>query len=413
MTSLFKGDSATITLVEEDNGWGKPPSTYAGAKEFRTNDGSFEETRGTIESEARTANSQLAGMRLGNKNVAGSFPVEIDPENYNKLFESSLYGRFKTEGAAQTLTAAAVFATKPYEVRVPMTSGEKTDLGAKVGNFYQLSGISEAGLQNLEGVSVLSSVTPTEVVFYCINQSAAEITATNTDIIITPASTLRPSKQLLSFNAEESLFSEDGATTARFITAGCISSGFSLDIQGEASVKATFSMLGAGKHPSKLYEKFDTNLTNGDAAHTSIVPHVSYDPLVIQDGAIISGEDNIRCEWISGTLNVENGTEPTFVGCSFDAIGSVSGQLRITVEYEALFQSEDDFIRFQTEDSAKLLLKLKDRATDKSLFVYLPNLKLSAYTPNVSTGLVTANISGSAIIDPDAIDSIIMGTFNG
>ena len=413
MTSLFKGDNVTISLVEEDQGWGKPPSTYAGGKYFQTNDGSFEETRGTIESEARTSNAQLSGMRLGNKNVTGSFPVEIDPENYNKLLESSLYGRFKTEGTEQSLTSAAIFATKAYELRVPMSSGQQTSLGAKVGNFYQLSGISAASLQSLAGVCVLSETTATELVFYCIEQLEPTLAATDSDITITPVSTLRPDRQLLSFNAEETLFSEDGLITARFLTAGCISSGFSLDIQSEAAVTSTFSMLAAGKHPSKKYEDFDDNLTNSQAAHTAVIPHVNYDPLIIQDGAIISGEENIRCEWISGTINLENGTETTFVGCSFDAIGSVSGQLRITVEYEALFQSEDDFIRFQTEESSKLLLKLKDRASEKSLLLYIPNLKLSAYTPNISTGLVTANISGSAIIDEAAIDSIIMGAFNG
>jgi hypothetical protein len=407
---VFKGDNSTISLLEEDNGWGKPPSTYAGAKYFQNNDGTFNATRNALESEARTPNSQLAGVRLGNSNVAGSFPVEVDPENYNKLFESLLYSEFTTAGAAQTLTAVSVTGTL-YSVTIPLTSVEQTALGAKVGNIYRLSGISAAAIQGLVGVVVLTGVTGTTATFMSPLQKLATLAATPTDVTINPVSTLRPAKTLKSFNAEETLFAEDGTTVARFMTAGAVVSGASFDLPSEGTVKTTFSLLGAGKRASAEYEDFDPTLVNSTAAHASPTAHVKYDPLVLQDGAIISNSTDTRCIWVSGSLGIENGTSTFFTGCSYEAAGAISAKLRINLDYEALFQSEQDYINFQNENSAKIMLQLKDKATDKSLVLYLPSFKATGYTLNNATGLVTASITGSAIVDTASVDSFIMASY--
>jgi hypothetical protein len=407
---VYKGDNSTISLLAEDNGWGKPPSTYSGAKYFQNNDGTFNATRNALESEARTPNAQLAGVRLGNSNVAGSFPVEVDPENYNKLFESLLYSEFTLTGTAQTLTAVSVTGTL-YSVTIPMTTGEQTALGAKVGNIYRLSGISAPAIQSLSGVVVLTGVTGTTATFMSPLQKLATLAATSTDITVNPVSTLRPAKTLKSFNAEETLFAEDGTTVARFMTAGAVVSGASFDLPSEGTVKTTFSMLGAGKRASAEYSKFDPTLTDSVAAHPAPAAHIKYDPMVLQDGAIISNSTDTRCIWVSGSLGIENGTSTFFTGCSYEAAGAISAKLRITLDYEALFQSEQDYINFQQENSAKIMLQLKDRATDKSLVLYLPAFKATGYTLNNATGLVTASITGSAVVDATSIDSFIMASY--
>lgn len=407
---VFKGDNSTISLLEEDNGWGKPPSAYSGGKYFQNNDGTFNATRNALESEARTPNAQLAGVRLGNNNVAGSFPVEVDPENYIKLFESMMYSEFTTTGAAQALTGVSITGTL-YSVTIPMTSGEQTALGAKIGNIYRLSAISAPAVQSLVGIVVLTSVTGTTATFMSPLQKLATLTGTSTDITVTPVSTCRPAKTLKSFNAEETLYAEDGTTVARFMTAGAVVTGASFDLPSEGTVKATLSMIGAGKRASAEYEDFDATLTNGAAAHVSPATHVKYDPFVLQDGAIISNTTNTRCIWVSGTLGIENGTSTFFTGCSYDAAGAISAKFRVTLNYEALFQSEQDYINFQNENSARVMLQLKDRATDKSLVMYLPAFKATGYTLNNSTGLVTASITGSAEVDVNSVDSFIMASY--
>jgi hypothetical protein len=412
MATLFKGDNSTITLVEEDQGWAKPPSSYAGGKYFQNNDGSFDETRGTIESEARTPNAQLDSVRLGNKNVAGSFPVEIDPENYTALLESALYGEATLSGTDVTLTAASVSATKKFELVVPMLSGDQTTAGIAAGTIFNLT--VQAPLENLSDIAVVVSATATDVTFYCPAQKEATLAATAVDLIVEPVNNIRPDRNLKSFNAEEILYSEDGATIARFMTAGAVVSGVSFDLPSDASAKATFSMLASGKYASQEYTQFDPALTDSADAHTAVVPHVKYDPLVLQDGELISEGTNTRCIWMSGTVGIENGTETHFVGCDFDAIGTVSGKLRITLDYEALFQSEDDFVTFKNEMYNKVLLKLKDRASNKSLILYLPAFKATAYTlNNPNSGLVTASISGMATVDQLVGDSIVIGVLDG
>lgn len=406
----FKGDNSTISLLEEDNGWGKPPSAYSGAKYFQNNDGTFNATRNALESEARTPNSQLAGVRLGNNNVVGSFPVEVDPENYNKLFESLLYSKFTLTGTAQVLTGVSVTGTL-YSVTIPLPTVKQTALGAKIGNIYRLSAISATAVQGLVGVVVLTGVTGTTATFMSPLQKLATLAATPTDITISPVSTLRPAKKLKSFNAEEILFAEDGTTVARFMTAGAVVTGTSFDLPSEGTVKSTFSMIGAGKRASSEYSKFDPTLANGVSAHIAPTAHIKYDPVVLQDGAIISNTTDTRCIWVSGTLGIENGTSTFFTGCSYDAAGAISAKLRITLNYEALFQSEQDYINFQNENSARIMLQLKDRATDKSLVMYLPAFKATGYTLNNSTGLVTASITGSAIVDTASVDSFIMASY--
>lgn len=412
MATLFKSDLSTITLVEEDQGWGVPPSTYAGGKQFQTNDGSFDETRGTIESEARTPNAQLDSVRLGNKNVAGSFPTEIDPENYTALIESCLYGEAVFSGTDVVLSAVSLSATKKFELVVPMVTVDQTTAGVSVGTIFNL--VVGAPLEDLSDIAVVTGVTATDVTFYCPSQKAATLAATTADVTVEAVKNIRPDRQLKSFNAEETLYSEDGTAIARFMTAGATVSGISFDLPSDASCKATFSMLASGKYAGQEYTQFDTNLTNSQEAHTGVVSHVKYDPLVLQDGEITSELTDTRCIWMSGSVGIENGTETHFVGCDFDAIGTVSGKLRITLDYEALFQSEDDYVNFKNEMYNKVLLKLKDRASDKCLVMYMPAFKATAYTlNNPASGLVTASISGMATVDGATGDSIVFGVLDG
>ena len=409
--SQFKGDNSTISLVVEDNGWGKAPSSYAGGKMLQNNDGTFNATRNALESEARTPNAELAGVRLGNKNVAGSFPVEVDPQNYSKLFESLFYGNFSTNGAEVVLTGVGVTSAAAYTLTIPVSAGEQSTLAAEIGSMYRLYDISENSLNKHEGVVVLVARTATNLTFMVPSQKLPTLLSTNTDVKIDKVPTLRPAKVSTSFNAEETLYSEDGSTTARFMTAGAVVSGASFDLPSEGTVKTTFSMIGADKLASKEYSSFDAALVDSQAAHTSVVKHTKYDPLVLQDGAIISNNADIRCRWLSGTVGIENGTEAFFVGCSYEAAGAISGKLRVTLNYEALFQSEDDYISFQQENDSKIMLKLKDRATEKCIVLYLPSFKATGYTINNATGLVTASVTGSAIVDPDSVNSIILGEY--
>lgn len=412
--AVFKGDNSTISLVVEDQGWGKKPSTYTGGKFFQNNDGTFNATRGSLQSEARTPNAELAGVRLGNKNVAGSFPVEIDPENYNKLLESVFYGRFVKEGVAQVNASVNLTATKKYELTIPMTSQKQTALKVKVGNMYRLYGITESTLTHLNNaVVVLKSKTNAAITLYCAEQVLDTVNVTGTPISIEPVETLRPAKQSRSFNAEETLYGEDGQTTARFMTAGAVATSAAFDMPSDGTVKTTFSLIGSGKTASKEYQKFDPALTNGDAAHQSPAAHKKYDPMVLQDGKMISNETDTLCQLISGTITIENGTETHFVGCSYDAIAAVSGKLGVTLAYEALFQSEDDYIAFESEQAKSVMVKLKDRTTDKCLVIYMPSVRATAYNINNSTGLVTASITSSAVVDPEAVNSIIVGSYYG
>ena len=412
MTTLFKSDLSTISLVEEDQGWAQPPSSYAGGKQFQTNDGSFDETRGTIESEARTPNAQLDSVRLGNKNVAGSFPTEIDPENYTALIESCLYGEAVFSGTDVALTGVSVSATKKFELIVPMVTADQTTAGVSVGTIFNLA--IGAPLEAVSDIAIVTGVTATDVTFYCPSQTSTILAATTADVTVEAVKNIRPDRKRKSFNAEETLYSEDGTAIARFMTAGATVSGISFDIPSDASCKATFSMLASGKYASQEYTQFDPTLTDSQEAHTGVVSHVKYDPLVLQDGELTSELTNTRCIWMSGSVGIENGTETHFVGCDFDAIGTVSGKLRITLDYEALFQSEDDYVNFKNEMYNKVLLKLKDRSSDKCLVMYLPAFKATAYTlNNPASGLVTASISGMATVDGSTGDSIVIGVLDG
>ena len=78
------------------------------------------------------------------------------------------------------------------------------------------------------------------------------------------------------------------------------------------------------------------------------------------------------------------------------------------MNYEALFQSEDDYRNFQAENNQRLMLVLKDRTADEYLVLYLPAFKATGYTLNNSTGLVTASITGSAVVDAEAVNSFVM-----
>ncbi len=407
----YKGDNSTISLVVENNGFGKPPTAYTGGKMLQNNDGTFNATRNALESEARTPNAELAGVRLGNKNVSATFPVELDPKNYSKLFESVFYGRFDDTGTAQVVAGGTVSAAKKYQLAVNMTAQKQTSLGAKIGNVYRLYGISDAGVQHLEGVVVLIAKSSTQLTFMHPDQKAATISNTTTDISVAPVNTLRPAKQLQSFNAEETLFSEDGASQSRFMTSGAIASGVSIDLPSEGLIKGSFSFIGSEHIASKEYKKFDANLTNGSAAHTSVTPHEKYDPLVLQDGAIISDETDTLCQWLSGTVNIENGAQTFFTGCSYAARGSFSGSFRVTVNAEVLFESEDDYIAFESETSNKMMLRLKDRTTNQCLVMYFPALRKTSYTKNNGKGLVTASIVAQAVVEPEAINSMVMGQY--
>lgn len=410
MSTVFKGENSTISLVQEDNGWGKPPTNYAGGRFFQNNDGTFNATRNALQSEARTPNAELAGVRLGNRNVTGSFPVEIDPENYNKILESVFYGRFANLNREQAVTGASLSASAKFELEIPMTQPEITSLAVKVGDLVMLKNISNTDLQSLTGVVPVIAVGSSSITVYCPDQMQDSLNATS-DLTVETIDVLRPAKTVSSFNAEETLYSEDGSTTARFMTAGVVASSAAFDMPSDNTVKCTFSMLGSNKVAGSQYTKFDPTLTDGDAAHTSPMAHKKYDPMVLQDGKMISGESNTLCQLVSGGITIENGTEVHFVGCSFDAAGAVSGKLTVNLNYEALFQSDADYIAFDSEKSKRVFLRLKDRNTNKCLAIYLPSVTTTAYNVNNSQGLVTASITASAVIDAEAINSIIIGSY--
>jgi hypothetical protein len=408
--TTFKGENSSISLIEETT-WGVKLASYSGAKIFQNNDGTFNAERSALESEARTPNSELSGQRLGNTNVSGSFPVELDPTNYNHIFESVFYGRFTKSGSPVVLVDVLVSGPSLYNLEVETTSSEQTSLGAKIGDAYILSGIDTAGLQKFAEVMVLTGIGATSLTFFTPVQTEATLSAVLTDVTISPVDTLRPSKQRKSFNAEETLSGEDGTSTARFMTVGVISSGCELDLPSDNNIKATFSFIGSGKEASSDYNDFDSNLVNGEAAHTGVVDHIKNDPMVLQDGAIISEDSDIRCQWLSGSVTIENGTEAYFVGCSYDAAGANSGSFRVNLSYEALFESEEAYREFKKENSSKVLLKLNVRGTKNCLMLYLPAFKATSYVINNAKGLVTASITGSAEIDVDAVNSAILASY--
>lgn len=410
MSTVFKGENSTISLVEENNGWGKPPTNYAGGRFFQNNDGTFNATRNALQSEARTPNSELSGVRLGNRNVSGSFPVEIDPENYNQILESVFYGRFTNDQVEQVVTGATLTSGAKFELEIPMLQAEITNLGCKVGDLVMIKDFSNADLEPLTGAVPVIAVGTTSITVYCPDQLEDSLNATS-NVTVETIDVLRPAKTVRSFNAEETLYSEDGATAARFMTAGVVASSAAFDMPSDNTVKCTFSMLGSNKIAGSQYTKFDPTLVDGSAAHTSPVAHKKYDPLVLQDGKMISGESNTLCQLISGDITIENGTEVHFVGCSFDAAGAVSGKLTVNLNYEALFQSDADYVAFDSEKSKRVFLRLKDRNTNKCLAIYLPSVTTTAYNVNNSQGLVTASITASAVIDAEAINSIIIGSY--
>lgn len=411
--STFKGENSTISLLTEAE-WGGVPSDYSTGKVFQNNDGTFNAERSALESEARTPNAELAGQRLGNTNVSGSFPVEVDPENYKHLFESVFYGLFVKTGTTDvTLTASAFSATSKYTITVAIDAGDQTTVGLTVGSAYKLSSISATSLQHLEGVVICRSKTSSTATFIVPTQSEDTLSGENSDVTIERVDTLRPAKLRKSFNAEETLNAEDGVTKARFMTSGVVASSVELDLPSDGNIRGTFSFVGSGRIASAEYEDFDSNLTNSANAHTNPTPHTKYDPMVLQDGALISGEDNTRCAWLSGSVTIENGTETYYTGCSYDAQGANSGSFRVNVSYEALFEGEQDYLDYKKENSTDIFLKLKDRSTDKCLVLYLPAFKATTYTLNNSTGLVTASISGSAEISVDAGNSAILASYIG
>lgn len=414
--ATFKGDSAQLSIVTEDNGYGKPPTTYDGGKMIQTNDGTLNATRNALESAARTPIAELAGARLGNKQVAGNFPIEIDAFNQRLLWESLLYGRFdKNGGSDASLTGASFSGTKKYELVIDLNTAAQTSAGIKIGNAYMVRNVAEAALSNLEGAPLIATaVTATEVTFFCPQQTSDTLAATTSDVDFVVLDTLRPAKQSRSFNIEERLYAEDGSTTARFMSSGGIVSGVNIDLPSEGIITGDFTFVGRSMNVSSNYADFDPTLTNSADAHTNIVPHTKYDPMVLQDGAIVSGEgNNIACQWLGGSMNIENGTETYFVGCSFEAAGAFSGKLNVTFDFEALFESEDDFLLFESEQQSRVLLHLKDPNSDQCLLVYLPSFKRMSYTKNVSTGLVSASLQARAIIDDDAGNSIIIAAYNG
>lgn len=411
--ATFKGDNSLTSLAPEDNGFAKPLTSYDGvAKLMQNNDGTFNSTRNALESEARTSNAELAGVRLGNKQIAATFPIELDPLNQNKLWESVLYGRFDNTGTPQSLTGVNVSAAKPYNMKVPLTLGEQSALGLKIGNMYHLGGISVGDLTHLEGVVVAIESNTSSVTFMNPNQTEASITATASDITVTPVNTLRPDKQVQSFNAEETIFAEDGSETARFMTTGVVASGVSVELPSEGLITGSFSFIGSNHIASKKYEDFDNTLTNEVAAHTNVIDHTRFDPLVLQDGAIISDNSNTLAQWLSGSISIENGVQTYFTGASYEARGSFSGSLRLTATYEVLFESEDDYLAFEAETSSKMMLKLKERNSENCLVIYVPNLKRTAYTKNNGKGLVSASVTATAVIDTTAANSFVIGQYN-
>ncbi len=404
-----KGDNSTISLVEETT-YAQPPVSYDGTgKMMQNNDGTFNATRNTLESEARTPDSELSGVRLGNKNVGATFPVNIDPKNYNKLFESLFYGRFTSGGTPAVKAGNSVTATKKFELVVPMTSAKQTALPAVVGNAYLLD-FSEAGLSHLNGVAILVEKDSTELKFLHPNQREDTVPSTSSDTTVTAIPNLRPAKQRLSFNAEETIFPEDGSTPSRFMTTGAITTGASIDLPSEGIVKSSFSMIGSNQIASKQYDSFDSNLTNQQEAHKNVVAHEKYEPIVLQDSAILNDDASILCEWLSGSINIENGTQNFFTGCSYGARGSFSGSFRVNISYEALFESEDDFIAFEQEQSTKMFLRLKDRNSDQCLTLYIPQMFKTGFERTGGKGLVSASITAVAVVSEEALNSIILAS---
>lgn len=413
MSTVFKGDNSTISLIVEDNGWGKPPSSYAGGRMFQNNDGTFNATRNSLQSEARTPNAELGGIRLGNRNVAGSFPVEVDPENYNRLFESVLYGRFQNNNGSVSLTGEALASATKYQLDIPLSDANLTTLDVKVGDMVLLSGFSDAGAKHLEGTVVVLAKQTNGITVFSPEQTEDNFSVASTDMTVANIDVLRPAKQSQSFNAEETLYGEDGTSVARFMTAGAVVSSAAFDMPSDGTVKTTFSMLGSGKFAGSEYTKYDPDLTNNAPAHTSPVPHKKYSPLVLQDGKFISEQTNTMCQLASGSLSIENGTELHFVGCSYDAAAAVSGKLTVNLSFEAMFQSDEDYKSFDNEVSKRMMIRLKDRNTNRSLVIYLPSVTTTAYNINNSQGIVTASLTAVAVVDPDAINSIIIGSYYG
>lgn len=409
MSATYKGENSTTSLVVEDNGWGKAPSVYTGGQLLQSNDGSFEASRNSLESEARTPNSELAGSRLGNVNVVGTFNVEIDPQNYNSLFESLFYAKLPAAGAVKAFVSKSLKGAKMYQVLLGIPVVDQLTMGLKIGDPVMLSAIGDPVKSYLEGMAVVVGVTATEVELYHPSQDKHTMVDVTVNFSLQVLPSLRPAKVRKSFNVEETLTAEDGKTKSRFMTVGAVTTGLSLDFPQEGNIKGAFSMIGSGKRASLKYENFDPKLVNSAAAHTGLVQHKKYTPMVLQDGAILSGIDDTRCIWLSGSLSLENGTEPYFVGCSYDAAGATSGKFRVKVEYEALFRGEQDFVSFNEENSSRMLLRLKDRTTNRGIIIYLPAFKTTAYGMKNSTGLVTATVSGVAEIDVNAVNSIIVG----
>ncbi|AFK66658.1 hypothetical protein COPG_00062 [Colwellia phage 9A] len=407
--AAHKGDNSTLSLVVEDQGYGKPPTAYTGGKTLQNNDGTFNATRNALESEARTPNAELAGMRLGNKQVAGTFPVEVDPENYGKLFESLFYGRFTVGGVDITKVGGTISASKKFELVISMTTANQTTLGAKIGDAYLLGDF--VGNMQLKGVAILVSKTSTKLTFLHPNQRLDSIADTTVDTKVSSIQNLRPAKQALSFNAEEAIFPEDGGTPSRFMTSGVINTSLAIDLPSEGLIKASFSLIGASHVASKKYDGFDPTLTNQTAAHVSPAAHDKFSPLVLQDSAILNAGSDILCEWLSGSVNIENGAQTFFTGCSYEARGSFSGSFRVNVAYEALFESEDDFISFEEEKTTKMFLRLKDRNSDQCLVLYIPELFKTGYTRSGGKGLVSASVTASAIISEEALNSMILAQY--
>ncbi len=402
--ATFKGDVSTISLKKEDaNEWGKKPTAWTGAKVFQNNDGSFNAERGSIESEARNPSGGLSGFRLGQTNVSGSFPVEIDPTNYNDILESALYSSFSKAGAAQTTANSVSYECANYNLEIKtIASGKVTSLAPAVGKAYTIR-IPATGTPILfNETCILKAATSTDLSFF---SSSADISVTtgSSTILITPVGSMSAGTTRTSFNAEETLTS-DSTTFARFMTVGAVCSGFELDLPSDGKVVSTFSFVGSGKKASSEYSSlFDNTLANNTAAHTTPALHTASEPLVLQDGAIVAIDENgnasdTRCAWLSGSVTIENGTEPSFVGCSFDAKVMSAGKFTVNVSYEALFESEAAYVAFNNETESEMLLQLKT-PDGKTLGLYLPRFKASSYTMNNSSGLVTASISGSAIID--------------
>ena len=415
--AVFKGESATISLVKETV-WGVI-NTLVGnvmqnAKFFQSNDGTFNAERSALESEARTPNAELSGQRLGNTNVSGSFPVEVDPVNYNEIFESVFYGAFTAAGVAVTAATSVLVGTL-YRLTIPMDNINEGNLLPVTGNAYLLSGAGTEEIQALHGVHILESFNSAgdTMTFIVPEQTVASFTAGATDVItITPVESLRPGKTRTSFNAEETLNAEDGSTTARFMTVGVTATGAEIDLPADGTVKTTFSFLGSGKQANGSYTELDAGLIDDASGHDTPTTHTKHDPLVLQDGVIIAGDKDVRCAWLSGTVNIENGTETFFVGCSYDAAGANSGKFRVNVSYEALFESEAAYEDFRNEVTTSMVLRLNVRGTDNCILLYLPAFKATSYNVNVGTGLVTASISGSAEIDSAAINSVILAKYS-